>query len=118
MMLDAGYWIKNKKPIAITTGSIIDRVYALFRPIVCPYWLLFSIQRPETRINYFNSQIKEWIHFKYLLSDRINRMNRVFSRFPGDAVKIASACRRKLGSHMNEIHDAPVYLLIVLSTEP
>jgi hypothetical protein len=33
---------------------------------------------------------REWIHFK-IFSDRINRMDRIFSRFINETVKIASA---------------------------
>jgi signal transduction histidine kinase len=31
--------------------------------------------------------IKEWIHFKYFLSDRINRMDWILSQFPDETVK-------------------------------
>jgi len=61
---------------------------------------------------------KDWIHFKYFLSDRINRMNGILSRFPEETVKIASACRRKLENRMNEMRDAMFYLLLVNSTKP
>jgi hypothetical protein len=37
--------------------------------------------------------------FRLFLSDRINRMSRIFSRFPDETVKIASACRRKTVDH-------------------
>jgi len=30
----------------------------------------------------------EWIHFKHIFVDRINRMNWIFSRFPDETVKI------------------------------
>ncbi len=40
-------------------------------------------------------------------------MNRMFSRFPDETMKIASACRRKLGNHISKIGNAMVYRLMM-----
>jgi hypothetical protein len=32
--------------------------------------------------------------FLYIFSDRINRINRIFSRFPDETMKFTSVCRR------------------------
>ena len=52
------------------------------------------------------TKIKEWIHFKFYLSDRINRINWIFSRFLDESVKIASACRWKFCKLMSEFGDS------------
>ena len=36
-----------------------------------------------------------WIRFYYIFLDRIYRMYKIFSRFPEETVKTASALRRK-----------------------
>jgi hypothetical protein len=71
---------------------------------------LIGMKIDDCRLTNF---IKEWIHFKYFLSDRINRMNWIFSRFPDETVKIASAWRRKFGNHMRENGNAMICRLIV-----
>jgi len=44
--------------------------------------------------------------YSIFFSDRINRINRIFSWFPDETVKIACAYRRKFGNNMNHIKDA------------
>ena len=54
--------------------------------------------------------------FYILLSDRINRINWIFSRFPDLTVKIASAFRRKFGNERSKTGNAMVYLIVVNRT--
>jgi hypothetical protein len=57
--------------------------------------------------------IKEWILFIYFFSDRIYRINWIFSRFPKETVKIASAYQRRFANLKNKIEAAMIYLLMV-----
>jgi hypothetical protein len=45
----------------------------------------------------------EWILFKLLLLDRINRMNRIFSRFPEETVKISIRLPVEFGNLLIEV---------------
>jgi hypothetical protein len=49
-----------------------------------------------------SSFILDGFFLKNFLSDRINRMNRIFSRIPDESVKSASACRRKIDQPSNK----------------
>jgi hypothetical protein len=57
--------------------------------------------------------INEWILFKNYFFDRIYRINWIFSRFPDETVKTASAYRRKSGDLLSKIRNAAVCLFIM-----
>jgi hypothetical protein len=54
--------------------------------------------------------IKEGILFIYFLSDRIYGINWIFSRFPEETVKLASAYQRRFANPKSKIEDAMIYL--------